>query len=260
MIHRAFINPVLLFFLLVFGISVPFWVLGTLTGGMLMPGLPVSALMVVTPAVVGAFLVARDGGTPALRSFLVQALDGHKMRRWAWIVAMGTMPGVMLASAAALILTGQELPPPEFTLTQTLLLFLIFFVAATAEELGWTGFATRRLLATQSILVTGLIVGVVAVAWHILPLVQAERAWSWIAWWAIGTTARRIIIVWLFARGGQSVFGAALFHAMGNVSWMLFPVMGSHYDPMSTALILVMLAAVVLLWDRQGAPQGQGNT
>ncbi len=47
-------------------------------------------------------------------------------------------------------------------------------------------------------------------------------------------------------RGGRRVVAASLFHTMSNVSWMLFPVMGSHYDPMVTAVILAVLATIVV--------------
>lgn len=96
------------------------------------------------------------------------------------------------------------------------------------------------------LIVAGLIIGTVAGVWHLTPLLQAERSWDWIAWWALGSVSRRLIIVWLYVRGGQSVLSATLFHAMSNVSWMLFPVMGSHYDPITTALILVVLIACLV--------------
>ena len=38
------------------------------------------------------------------------------------------------------------------------------------------------------------------------------------------------LIVWLCNNTGQSVFAAALFHATLNLTWMLFPVYGSHFD------------------------------
>jgi len=45
--------------------------------------------------------------------------------------------------------------------------------------------------------------------------------------------------------GGVSVFAAALYHAIMNVSWLLFPNYGSHRDPRITGLITAFAAAVV---------------
>jgi hypothetical protein len=47
----------LVFFLLVFTLSVPFWLIGAVTELRLLPGLPVSSLMFVCPAMAAAILV-----------------------------------------------------------------------------------------------------------------------------------------------------------------------------------------------------------
>lgn len=249
MLARSLSSAVLKYFGLLFLISVPFWVLGALSDDMFLPGLPLSALMVVCPVMIAAILVSRNGGRSALWTFLAQAMDCRKMRPWAWIATLGTMPLVMVLSGGLQTASGTDLPPMKFEVGQALILFTVFFLAATAEELGWTGFATSPLLKARGILGTGLIISLAAVVWHVLPLLQADRAWDWIAWWALGTTSRRILIVWIYARGGRSVFGASLFHAISNLTWILFPVMGSHYDPMTTALVLITFAIVILLFD-----------
>ena len=82
-------------------------------------------------------------------------------------------------------------------------------------------------------------------AWHVVPLVQASRASDWIAWWALGTVATRVLHTWLYNNTGKSVFGAIVFHAMTNVSWQLFPNNGSHYDPRITALVVTFIAVLV---------------
>lgn len=240
---------VLKFFSLMFLISTPFWVLGALSDDMLLPGLPLSALMVVCPVMIASALVSRDGGRSALWKFLAQSIDVHKMYRWTWIAALGTMPLVMVLSGGIQIAAGTDLPPMEFEVGQALFLFAVFFLAATAEELGWTGFATSPLLKVYGFLGSGLIIGLAAVFWHVFPLLQADRTWEWIAWWALGTVARRVLIVWVYTRGGRSVFSASLFHTMSNLTWMLFPVMGSHYDPRITAFILIAFALVILLFE-----------
>lgn len=235
------------FFAVLFVLSVPFWLFGALAGGELLPGLPVSAFMAICPTVAAGLLVSRAGGLAEVNAFLRSAGDCLKMRPWSWFIALATMPIVMVLSGVVLISLGETLPPPEISPLQTLTLFAVFFVAATAEELGWTGYATRPLVKAHGPIVAGLMIGVVSAIWHVIPLLQVDRSWTWIAWWALGTLARRMIIVWLYVRGGQSVFSASLFHTMSNLSWMLFPVLGSHYDPVSTALILMIFTVVLVL-------------
>ena len=235
-----------LFFTLVFLLSIPFWLVGALTDGQLLPGLPVSAVMVVCPVLAAVLLVFRADGSRAVKTLLTRAGDFRRMRPWAWLVALGTMPLAMLLSGAVLVWTGTELPALEIRPLQVLGLCALFLLAATLEELGWTAYATRPLATRYGLVPAAMLIGLVAVLWHLVPLLQADRAWDWIGWWALGTVARRVIIVWLYLRGGESVFSTSLFHAMNNVSWMLFPVLGSHYDPVSTALIVSVFATLLV--------------
>lgn len=46
---------------------------------------------------------------------------------------------------------------------------------------------------------------------------------------------------------GGSVFAAALFYAMRNVSWLMFPNFGSHYDPRVAGPITALAAGLVTL-------------
>lgn len=51
---------------------------------------------------------------------------------------------------------------------------------------------------------------------------------------------------WLFNNTGKSVFGVAVFHAMSNVSWQMFPNQGSHYDPRVTGIIVASIAVLIV--------------
>src|SRR5208282_2503686 len=68
-----------------------------------------------------------------------------------------------------------------------------------------------------------------------------------IAGWFLGTVSFRVLIVWLYNSTGRSVFAATLFHMTFNVSWQLFPVHGSHFDPRVTGMIFSFAAVVVVL-------------
>lgn len=239
-----------LFFALTFALSAPFWILGAVVERQFLPGLPASALMVLAPAVAACILVFQTEGKTSTWSFLRQVLDWRRITPWAWVAAVCTMPLVFTLSGLWLVATGQDLPAVEIRFAEIGVLFVLFLLAATAEEIGWTGYASQPLYQAKGLVVAGAILGCVAVLWHIIPLIQAGRSWDWIAWWALGTFARRFVILALYLRGGGSVFAASLFHAMNNVSWMAFPAMGSHFHPPSVAVISVCLAVAVLLLDR----------
>ena len=144
---------------------------------------------------------------------------------------------------------GVRLPAPQFSALAAVGLFLGFIVGGAGEELGWSGYTIDRLQRRWTALQASVLVGLVWAAWHIIPLLQAHRRWSWIAGWCLSTVALRILIVWVYNNTDKSVFGAILFHAMSNVGWQLFPNQGSHYDPRVTGPILAVAAAVVtVVW------------
>jgi uncharacterized protein len=59
--------------------------------------------------------------------------------------------------------------------------------------------------------------------------------------------AQRVIMVWLYNHTGGSVCAAAIFHAMINLAWQLFPVNGSFYAPRVIAPIAAAAAAVIII-------------
>ena len=167
-----------------------------------------------------------------------------------WGVALGFMPAVMLLSAVVQNASGDPLPPFVLDPARAAALFGLFLLAATLEEIGWTGHAANRLHGRFGVVGTGVLIGAAAALWHLIPLLQVDRSGEWIAWWVLGTVARRVVIVWLYVHGGRRVFTASLFHAMSNLTWMLYPVMGSHFDPAVTSPIVVGAAALLVLLGR----------
>ena len=159
------------------------------------------------------------------------------------------MPVVMALSFAVQRLAGTAVPPPRLALVSMPVLSVLFFAGALGEELGWSGYAAGRLQARWGALGAGLVLGAFWAAYHYPGLVQAHRGAAWIAWWTLGTLAARVIMVWLYNHTGGSVFAAALFHTTINVTWQLYPVDGSYYDPRVTGLILAAVALLVtIIW------------
>lgn len=122
-----------------------------------------------------------------------------------------------------------------------------FFVGALGEELGWSGYAIDPMQARWGALRASIVLGLIWAVYHYLGLAQANRSIAWVAWWSVGTVASRVIITWLYNNSGKSVLAAALFHMTINVTWQLFPVNGSYYDPSVTGLILAAVAAIVVV-------------
>ena len=246
-------DSILKFFLLVVVLSIPFYLIGAVTGLTLLPGLPLSALAAFSPMIAAIILVHRESGNPGVVSLLRRSFDFRRIKRVVWYVpVLFLMPAVMILSFAVIRLSGVPVPTPRIEVLPALALLAAFFVAAVGEELGWCGYAIDPMQAKWGALQAGIILGVFWVVWHYPPLMQADRSMAWIAWWSLGSVSLRVIIVWLYNNTGKSVFAASFFHSTINLTWQLFPINGSYYDPFITGLITVGVAAVIVaVWGAQ---------
>jgi membrane protease YdiL (CAAX protease family) len=238
------------FFLLIIAFSLPFWLLGALSGFQLLPGLPLSALGFVCPVTAALVLSWRENGAGGIRDLLKRSLDVGRGKHRAWLLPVILLvPFVFAAAWGFFRATGMALPLPQVPVLRALELLIVFFIGGLCEELGWSGYATDPLQARFGALTAALVIGGVWAAWHFVPLAEAHRSFAFVAWWTLGTVSMRVIIVWLYNATDGSVFVAALLHAMFNFCWQLFPINGSFYDPRLTGLILmaVALLSVVLL-------------
>lgn len=157
------------------------------------------------------------------------------------------MPIVFLLSYGVLRLGGRAPPNVQvFSVPEIVAYFLMFFVGAIGEELGWQGYAYAGLKTGRSAPAVALIIGVIWGLRHVIPFAEMGRSAEWIFWQCLGAIAMRVIIVWLFASAGQSVPVAELFHVSINLSWGVFPIFGSFFDRFALFLILALVAAALV--------------
>ncbi len=192
-------KSLLIFFLLVFIIAIPFWLIGTVTEQKEIPiNLPISAFAAFCPLIAALILVYRENG---------------------------------------------PLIVPIY--------FVIFFIAAIGEEMGWTGYAIDPLQDWwRNALLASIFLGAMWAVWHLVPFIQTHNTPIWVAGQDVHTVVLRVLIVWLYNNTGKSVFAAITFHAMANVSELvLFPIYGSYYDPVIASIIMAITAVIVtFLW------------
>ncbi len=241
------------FFLLVFFISILFWVVGSLTehlSKMLPINLPVSALMFVCPMAAALILMRKENKPDGMKELLKRAFDYKRIKNKIWYAPIILlMPAVIVLSYGFMRLLRQPLPEPHIPFGAIPIFFLMFFISATGEEMGWSGYITDPLQDRWSALTASIIIGAVWAIWHILPYIQAHHTPIWVIWQCGFTVVTRILIVWLYNNTGKSVFATILFHAMVNVSWALFPNYGSSYNPFITCIITAVTAGIIIfLW------------
>jgi uncharacterized protein len=89
---------------------------------------------------------------------------------------------------------------------------------------------------------TGLVLGAVWAAWHLVPYAQAGRDARWIAWQCLVTVAARVLIVEVYAGSGRCVPTAVVMHAGLNVATAALPGAGPDRDPAPVAAVLSVAA------------------
>jgi membrane protease YdiL (CAAX protease family) len=234
------------YFGLVFALTIPFW----LFGGHKLPiplKLPVSALALINPLLAALILTYRRDGLTGTKELFKKVLDYQKIKNKTWYLpTLFFRPLIMVLSYIVMRLAGVPLPDPQIPWLMAPVLFLVFFIAAIGEELGWTGYAIDPMQNRWGALKASIVLGLVWALIHIIPDLQNGQTANWILWHRLGTVALRILMVWIYNNTGKSVFSAILFHAMDNLSWALFPNYGSHYDPFITSMITFLAAGIVI--------------
>lgn len=233
------------FFLLVTLLSLPFWLANAFVDLRFAPGVPFSALAVLCPVAAASILVYRQAGRRGVAALWRRAFDCRRIRPRYWFVPILLLMPLATAATFLIIAVWDQPPsPPELHVPVAIMMFVVFFIAAECEELGWTGYATDALQARHSALATSLVLGLATAAWHWIPLLQVGRSLEWIAWWTLWVVAIRFIIVWIYNNAGKSVFAAALIHAATNVASLTFH---TYFDPRVTGIVLAVIAAVAVL-------------
>ena len=243
-------NQPLTFFLLLFAITIPYWVFG----GKSLPipvKLPVSALAALNPMIAALILSYRQSGSKGIKKLFGRAFDYKKIKNPIWYIPTLLLPLLVYAlSYVVMRWAGKPLPDPEIPLLMIPVLMGASFFFGIGEELGWMGYAIDPLQNRWGALKAAIFLGIIWGLFHLIPDLQNHQTAEWILWQRFGTMLLRVLMVWIYNNTGKSVFSSILFHAANNLGWALFPNFGSHYDPFVTGVILLVLTGVVVLgWD-----------
>jgi membrane protease YdiL (CAAX protease family) len=273
---KAFIrkHPLLSFYALAFTIS---WggfllVVGLGPGGFsatpqqLQKDVPYAVpAMILGPGVAGILLTGLIDGRAGLSEFRSRLLRWRVGARW-YAVALLTAPLLITAVLLGLSLISPEFLPRIFITSDKASVLLmglaVGLVAGIFEELGWTGFAIPRMRLRYSVLATGLIVGVLWGAWHLLQSYWASGVTSgevspalWLADAVVGTlvgqlVTYRVLMVWVYQHT-QSLLLAMLMHvSLAGFTIIVFPpsaVMANLISGYTYTAVLWVVVAVVAL-------------
>jgi uncharacterized protein len=215
--------------------------------------------MLLGPSVAGIVLTGLLNGRAGFRELRSRLLTWRVGARW-YAVALLTAPLSTTAALLALSLTSPEFLPGIFTsdekVTVVLMGITVGLMVGIFEELGWTGFAIPRMRLRYGVFSTGLFVGVLWGAWHLLQGYWASGVNSgeislalWLSTWLLGTVigqmaAYRMVMVWVYERTNRSLLLAMLMHASLTASQVIFVPLASS----GVAFIVIGLAYAAAVW------------
>ncbi len=253
MINKSRTKTNFTFFALVLALSLPFWILGYFATNLtrnLPIRLPISALMAFCPMIAAIILVYQEDKTKGIQTLFKQVFDYNKINNKFWlIIIILFVPITTILSLWYKQLNSTLIQVEPLSYIAIVLFTIAFFIAATGEELGWSGYITNRLQVQFGPFNTSILIGIFWAIWHIIPYNQAGQTVNWIIWQCIGTVFLRIIMVWIFNKTGGSVFGIIVFHTMLNISPYLIPNYGSNYDPYIFAILLLIPILIVTIYN-----------
>lgn len=183
--------------------------------------LVVLGLMLAGPPLAGLALTGWFDGRRGFSDLFSRFRHVRVAPRW-YAFALLPIPVVLLA----VLLPLSAWVSPHFMPT-----FLAFGIAAGLlagffEEIGWTGFATPRLLERYSPLRAGLVLGLAWALWHGLADFAGNAAvmgvgdWAvrMVVSWIVPLTCYRILMTWAYAHHRSLALGM-LMHA-GYTGWL----------------------------------------
>jgi membrane protease YdiL (CAAX protease family) len=243
------------FFLLLFGLCLPIWIVGAVVDVELFPGFKLFQAGLAMPMIASLVLTYRERRWAGVAALLRRTLDVGKIKPRVWLLPIFLVyPSLGFINYLIVRAAGTSIPSPTFSVVG-FLGYCTVFVMAFAEELGLSGFAIDRMQERHSALATGVLLGVAWAGYHIPGfIISGYYAAGWIFWHATYTVATRVLFVWIYNNSGRSLFSMALCHWTFGLFWSLWPQDNLQkavpfYNPAITATAaIVYVLMVVYLW------------
>jgi membrane protease YdiL (CAAX protease family) len=205
------------------------------------------------PTLVALFLIYKYDGSEGIR-LICRSLINFRIRiEWLFFIFL-VLPGVLIASYVILRISGGNLPrmgiDPRFI--PIAFLYVLIFLGPLGEEIGWRGFALKRILRNTPPIQAAIFVGTIWSIWH-LPLFlingTTQNALAKFGLlpaffgYMLYTVMLSILITLLFVKCNANIFGSILFHTVSNLSQGVLPLIFSKNGAMIELLILCMVTA-----------------
>ncbi len=245
------------FFLLVFALSIPLWIIETMVD-VKRSALDFSItdiLAAFTPLIAASILTYKEAGRAGIYELFKRIFDFDRITKKFWYLPIIFLP-LFMYFLIYISIQLFALPLAEYLhipFKSIPFLFILFFIGAVCEETGYMGYAIEPMQKQFGALGASILMGILWAIWHYPSIIQQGHNFYWIAWATLGTVAVRILIVWIFNNTGKSLFACILFHTMLNLGRPLFPK-NELYNPLVDypdvhySIIAIFAVTVVFLW------------
>jgi membrane protease YdiL (CAAX protease family) len=247
-------EPLFLYFALAFAIS---W--GAILVSVGFDGFPVTQDQL--PVLIVAMLLGPSGAA-LLAAWISSGRDGvrdlfSRLSRWRvsprwYAVAILTAPLSTIAVLAILSLFSPDFPTALSASEDKVGLVLMWIVSGLMvgffEELGWTGFAVPRMRRLYGVFATGLSLGLLWGAWHLLVNLESDtfagalplgllfaRLFTWLP-------AYRILMVWVYDHTESQLVVTLMHVFLVATTGILDPVLSGG------KLLIFLLAKAAVFW------------
>ena len=204
------------------------------------------ALLVPIPTIVALVMASMTGG---MRPFLREVFNVHLDWRWA-LIALGAAVIARLLISLLGLLSGAIASLEASTIA--LPLVVVIYLFALSEEIGWRGFAVRRLVTNRSAFAALLITGIPWSAIHIFfYLAQGKDAATVLQVFMLNL-ALTVMVTWVYLRGGQKIWIGVILHG----SQSLFSILNTNLpaELVTTYSVIVYSAIALVILAIDGRP------
>lgn len=164
--------------------------------------------MVNAPTIAAVIVSFRDDGFDGIKKLFRQLKSWRFSLKW-YLVALLVFPAAILAG-----LLFMRLFSPRYTPVLSLgVLAIGTLISPFWEEIGWTGYATPRMLKKYSPLKTGIYLGVIHMFFHLVADYWGAGVFfgnlylAHFLLWMAGLIVLRVITLWIYIRTKSLVLG-----------------------------------------------------
>ncbi len=251
------------FFLIAYGISWLIWLPGVLDATNIldlqlsnaMYGL-LNLIGAFGPSITGFVLVYFRGGKNAIKDLIRSMFNYKDIGKMWWIPVFLLLPAIEFCAFLLNIISGGTIP--EAPLLMQPWIIPIYFIGALLpfanpfrEEFGWRGYALNQLQMKWNALLSSIILGILWGIWH-LPLYffpTSQKLYAYIPIWVLitETTLLSCFMTWLYNNTNRSMLTALIFHALADISGIIFPNYLTRFGLYYSIILKIILVACIII-------------